>query len=169
LIRPLEIKREALDDFAEEELIQLDLDPKRRPLLYRMAEDKKHHLERNSMAGSEYFMVQLPDGTMERRQKMPLNVDPGVHSTFHLDQFTSSHTPAPPLTPVHPLSTITEAEKQGSESDGSTAAIGSGDIETVGEVRGQLILLEDFETVGEVRGQLILLEGNEETSKGIDM
>lgn len=96
-----------------------------------MAEEKRHHLE-NSIAGSEYFMVQLPDGTMERRQKMPLNVDPGVHSSFHLDQFTNPHTPGAPMTPVHaPLSTIAETEnKQESESDGVFTRAGTKGLKT---------------------------------------
>lgn len=40
----------------------------------------------DSLAGSSYFMVQLPDGSMEKRLKMPINIDPGVHSSFNLDQ-----------------------------------------------------------------------------------
>lgn len=50
-----------------------------------MAEEKRFQMERGSIAGS-YFMVQLPDGSMEKRMKMPINVDPGVHSSFNLDQ-----------------------------------------------------------------------------------
>lgn len=38
-------------------------------------------------------MVQLPDGTMERRLKLPLNVDPGVHSSFNLDQLVLPGSP----------------------------------------------------------------------------
>jgi hypothetical protein len=53
-------------------------------------------------------MVQLPDGTMERRLKMPLNVDPGVHSSFHLDQLVPGTGNS--LTPVPTLPTITEAK-----------------------------------------------------------
>lgn len=56
-----------------------------KPLLQRMAEEKRFQMERGSIAGS-YFMVQLPDGSMEKRMKMPINVDPGVHSSFNLDQ-----------------------------------------------------------------------------------
>lgn len=63
-------------------------------------------------------MVQLPDGTMERRLKMPLNVDPGVHSSFHLDQLV----PGTPITPVPTLQTITEAKtiESFSQSGGSS-------------------------------------------------
>jgi len=110
----LEIKREALDDFAEEGPVD-PRDPKRRPLLHRMAADKKQHLEKGSVGGSEYFTVQLPDGALERRQKAQLNVDPGVHSSFQLDQFQfmAPHTPVLlPGSPNHvPLSTIAEMEK----------------------------------------------------------
>lgn len=42
-------------------------------------------MERGSIGGS-YFIVQLPDGSMEKRMKMPINIDPGVHSSFNLDQ-----------------------------------------------------------------------------------
>ena len=56
-----------------------------KPLLQRMAEEKRFQLERGSIGGS-FFMVQLPDGSMEKRMKMPINVDPGVHSSFNLDQ-----------------------------------------------------------------------------------
>jgi len=65
-------------------------------------------------------MVQLPDGTMERRLKMPLNVDPGVHSSFNLDQLV----PGTPLTPVPTLPTITEAKTI--ESVSSRSGAGSG-------------------------------------------
>ncbi|XP_028165845.1 monocarboxylate transporter 12 isoform X7 [Ostrinia furnacalis] len=39
-----------------------------KPLLQRMAEEKRLQMERGSIGGS-YFMVQLPDGTMEKRLK----------------------------------------------------------------------------------------------------
>lgn len=71
------------------------------------------------VSGSAYFMVQLPDGTMERRLKMPLNVDPGVHSSFHLDQLVPGNT----LTPVPTLPTITEAKTV----TDSTTLTGEGD------------------------------------------
>ena len=57
-----------------------------KPLLQRMAEDKALQMERGSLMGSSYFMVQLPDGTYEKRLKVPVNVDPGVHSSFNLDE-----------------------------------------------------------------------------------
>lgn len=56
-----------------------------KPLLQRMADEKRFQMERGSIGGS-YFMVQLPDGSMEKRVKIPINVDPGVHSSFNLDQ-----------------------------------------------------------------------------------
>lgn len=40
-----------------------------KPLLQRMAEEKRLQMERGSIGGS-YFMVQLPDGTMEKRLKV---------------------------------------------------------------------------------------------------
>ena len=57
-----------------------------KPLLQRMEEDKAAQLERGSLMGSQYFTVQLPDGSYEKRLKVPVNVDPGVHSSFDLDE-----------------------------------------------------------------------------------
>lgn len=79
-----------------------------KPLLLRMADEKRFQMERGSIGGS-YFIVQLPDGTMEKRMKMPINIDPGVHSSFNLDQLV----PGTPITPVPTMAvlpTITEAK-----------------------------------------------------------
>lgn len=57
-----------------------------------MAEEKRFQMERGSIGGS-YFMVQLPDGSMEKRMKMPINIDPGVHSSFNLDQLVPGKIP----------------------------------------------------------------------------
>lgn len=59
-------------------------DKKHKSLMQRMYEEKKAQLERGSIGGS-FFMVQLPDGTMEKRMKLPANIDPGVHSSLALD------------------------------------------------------------------------------------
>lgn len=80
----------------------------RKPLLLRMADEKRFQMERGSIGGS-YFIVQLPDGSMEKRMKMPINIDPGVHSSFNLDQLV----PGTPITPVPTMAvlpTITEAK-----------------------------------------------------------
>ncbi|CAG9824026.1 unnamed protein product [Phaedon cochleariae] len=89
------------------------------PLLQRMAEERKLQMEQGSIGGS-YFMVQLPDGTMEKRQKQPLNIDPGVHSSLNLDQLAPG-TPITPIPTVPTLPTITEAKatEQSSGSSGS--------------------------------------------------
>ncbi|XP_026274711.1 uncharacterized protein LOC113203957 isoform X4 [Frankliniella occidentalis] len=81
-----------------------------KPLLQRMAEEKRFQMERGSIGGS-YFVVQLPDGSMEKRLKMPINIDPGVHSSFNLDQLVPG-TPVNPLPTVPTLPTITEAKVQ---------------------------------------------------------
>ncbi|KAJ1531849.1 hypothetical protein ONE63_000500 [Megalurothrips usitatus] len=81
-----------------------------KPLLQRMAEEKRYQMERGSIGGS-YFVVQLPDGSMEKRLKMPINIDPGVHSSFNLDQLVPG-TPVNPLPTVPTLPTITEAKVQ---------------------------------------------------------
>lgn len=84
-----------------------------KPLMQRMYEEKRLALERGSIGGS-YFMVQLPDGSMEKRMKMPINVDPGVHSSLNLEQLASQ---SGGLHPVATLPTITEARvHDGSES-----------------------------------------------------
>lgn len=80
-----------------------------KPLLQRMAEEKRLQMERGSIGGS-YFVVQLPDGSMEKRLKAPLNVDPGVHSSLNLEALARVPT-LPNMTgvPTVPtLPTITE-------------------------------------------------------------
>lgn len=88
-----------------------------KPLLQRMAEEKRFQMERGSIGGS-YFMVQLPDGSMEKRMKMPINVDPGVHSSFNLDQLV-------PVPTVPTLPTISEVKVQEHSSSGATSNSGS--------------------------------------------
>ncbi|XP_075975727.1 monocarboxylate transporter 9 isoform X2 [Anticarsia gemmatalis] len=89
-----------------------------KPLLQRMAEEKRLQMERGSIGGS-YFVVQLPDGTMEKRLKVnvvedsaPLNIDPGVHSSLNLEALarvpTVPNMPGVPTVPTLP--TITEAK-----------------------------------------------------------
>ncbi|XP_045498864.1 monocarboxylate transporter 4 isoform X1 [Colias croceus] len=81
-----------------------------KPLLQRMAEEKRLQMERGSIGGS-YFVVQLPDGTMEKRMKQaPLNIDPGVHSSLNLEALARVPTvPNMPNVPTVPtLPTITE-------------------------------------------------------------
>lgn len=101
--------------------------PSHKPLLLRMADEKRFQMERGSIGGS-YFIVQLPDGSMEKRMKMPINIDPGVHSSFNLDQLV----PGTPITPVPTmpvLPTITEVKapeqsgSSGNSSSGSTAEL----------------------------------------------
>ncbi|CAL8110736.1 unnamed protein product [Orchesella dallaii] len=130
LMKPLEVQVEMDDDDDDEEDVERGGGGRSKPLLQRMAEDKRHYLERGSLAGSAYFMVQLPDGTMERRMKMPLNVDPGVHSSFHLDQLVSGGgmTPVPTMAL---LPTITEAKttETGSTAGSDASREGSADPE----------------------------------------
>nr|XP_021207919.1 monocarboxylate transporter 4 isoform X1 [Bombyx mori] len=82
-----------------------------KPLLQRMAEEKRLQMERGSIGGS-YFVVQLPDGTMEKRLKAPLNIDPGVHSSLNLEAL--ARVPTVPnmhgVPTVPTLPTITEAK-----------------------------------------------------------
>lgn len=99
--------------------------PSCKPLLLRMADEKRFQMERGSIGGS-YFIVQLPDGSMEKRMKMPINIDPGVHSSFNLDQLVPG-TPITPVPTMPALPTITEAKtteqsgSSGNSSNGSTS------------------------------------------------
>lgn len=106
--------------------------PSCKPLLQRMAEEKRFQMERGSIGGS-YFMVQLPDGSMEKRLKMPINIDPGVHSSFNLDQLV----PGTPLTPVPTVPTLpTISEVKVPDHSGSSGASSSGstaDLKANGE------------------------------------
>lgn len=81
---------------------------KQKPLMQRMYEEKQLQLERGSFAGS-HFMVQLPDGTIERKLKMPLNADPGVHSSLNLE-LLAQQAGGGGLHPVSTLPTITESK-----------------------------------------------------------
>uniref|UniRef100_A0A182N5C0 Major facilitator superfamily (MFS) profile domain-containing protein n=1 Tax=Anopheles dirus TaxID=7168 RepID=A0A182N5C0_9DIPT len=86
-----------------------------KPLMQRMYEEKRLQMERGSIGGS-YFMVQLPDGTMEKRLKAPLNADPGVHSSLALDQLAQQGG----MHPVATLPTISEFKAQ--EQNGSSGS-----------------------------------------------
>ena len=106
-MRPLEIRVEPLDPCDKV------------PLLQRIAEDKKKNMEKLSFVSSDYFMVQLPDGSMEKRPKRTMNIDPGVHSVLYLDElaqsFEASAQPPPSLPPISStvdiLPTISEGGK----------------------------------------------------------
>lgn len=86
-----------------------------KPLMQRMYEEKKMQLERGSIGGS-YFMVQRADGTMEKRMKLPINTEPGVHSSLALDQMAAQG-----LHPVPTLPTITEAKVVEQQENGAAA------------------------------------------------
>lgn len=100
-----------------------------KPLLQRMAEERRIQMERGSIGGS-YFMVQLPDGTMEKRMKQPLNIDPGVHSSFNLDQLAPG-TPITPIPTVPTLPTIAEVKVQEQNGSSGNSSGGSGDVKGI--------------------------------------
>uniref|UniRef100_A0A0K8TKH4 Putative monocarboxylate transporter n=1 Tax=Tabanus bromius TaxID=304241 RepID=A0A0K8TKH4_TABBR len=94
---------------------------KEKSLLQRMYEEKRLQMERGSIGGS-YFVVQLPDGTMEKRLKLPINADPGVHSSLNLELLAAQQQSGS-IHPVSTLPTITEAKVVDSiqeESDNQT-------------------------------------------------
>lgn len=102
-----------------------------KPLLQRMADEKRMQMERGSIGGS-YFIVQLKDGSLEKRQKLPLNIDPGVHSSFNLDELVgSTGSPITPIPTMAVLPTIREVkapEQSGSSNSSSNA--GSGEFKS---------------------------------------
>uniref|UniRef100_A0A1B0B0D3 Major facilitator superfamily (MFS) profile domain-containing protein n=1 Tax=Glossina palpalis gambiensis TaxID=67801 RepID=A0A1B0B0D3_9MUSC len=108
-----------------------------KPLMQRMYEEKQMQLERGSFAGS--FMVQLPDGTMERKLKLPLNTEPGVHSSLNLELLAQQAAGMGSLQPVSTLPTITEAnmiesqnEQQQQQSSPANGKESNGQLETRG-------------------------------------
>ncbi|XP_031332551.1 monocarboxylate transporter 7 isoform X3 [Photinus pyralis] len=110
-----------------------------KPLLQRMAEERRFQMERGSIGGS-YFMVQLPDGTMEKRMKQHVNIDPGVHSSLNLDQLAPG-TPITPIPTVPTLPTIAEGKiPDGNDSrNGSALELKSNIAKNprLDEIRGQ--------------------------------
>ncbi|XP_018905157.2 uncharacterized protein [Bemisia tabaci] len=94
-----------------------------KPLLQRMADERRFQMERGSIGGS-YFIVQLPDGSMEKRLKMPINVDPGVHSSFNLDQLVAGSpiTPVPTMPVLPTISEVKAPEQSGSSNNSSSGS-----------------------------------------------
>lgn len=56
----------------------------------------------------------MPDGTTKQKLKAPINADPGVHSSFNLDQIAQNQIPN-----VATLPTITEAKAQDATGNGN--------------------------------------------------
>jgi len=102
-----------------------------KPLLQRMADEKRMQMERGSIGGS-YFIVQLKDGSLEKRQKLPLNIDPGVHSSFNLDELVNNTgspiTPIPTMAVLPTIKEVKAPEQSGSSNSSSSA--GSGELKS---------------------------------------
>lgn len=102
-----------------------------KPLLQRMADEKRMQMERGSIGGS-YFIVQLKDGSLEKRQKLPLNIDPGVHSSFNLDELVNNTgspiTPIPTMAVLPTIKEVKAPEQSGSSNSSSNA--GSGELKS---------------------------------------
>ncbi|XP_053671968.1 monocarboxylate transporter 13-like [Anopheles nili] len=96
-------------------------DDKVKPLMQRMYEEKRLQMERGSIGGS-YFMVQLPDGTMEKRLKAPLNADPGVHSSLALDQLAAQQGGIHPVATLPTISEFKTQEQNGSSGSSSESS-----------------------------------------------
>lgn len=117
-----------------------------KPLLQRMADEKRMQMERGSIGGS-YFIVQMPDGSMEKRMKLPLNIDPGVHSSFNLDQLV----PGTPITPVPTMAmlpTITEVKvpEQSGSSNNSSSGGSASDLKMEKEKKKKDVIAEEGES-----------------------
>lgn len=117
-----------------------------KPLLQRMADEKRLQMERGSIGGS-YFIVQMPDGSMEKRMKLPLNIDPGVHSSFNLDQLV----PGTPITPVPTMAmlpTITEVKvpEQSGSSNNSSSGGSASDLKIEKEKKKKDVIAEENES-----------------------
>lgn len=89
---------------------------KEKPLMQRMYEEKRLQMERGSITGS-YFTVTMPDGTVKQRLKMPINADPGVHSSLALDQLAQTQ-----LQTVPTLPTISETKVQEINGNGTPSS-----------------------------------------------
>lgn len=87
---------------------------KQKSLMQRMYEEKRLQLERGSISGS-YFTVTMPDGSVKQKLKMPLNTEPGVHSSLALDQLAQNQ-----MHPVATLPTITESKVVSYNGNGSS-------------------------------------------------
>lgn len=91
-------------------------------------------------------MVQLPDGTMERRMKTPLNIDPGVHSSLNLDQLA----PGTPITPIPTVPTLpTIAEAKVPDQSGSSGS--PSPRESVADIKVKNPRLENIQKEGRIR------------------
>ncbi|XP_022660987.1 monocarboxylate transporter 10-like isoform X4 [Varroa destructor] len=71
-----------------------------KPLMQRIWEEKTGLLRQDSIGQSQFFLVQHPDGTVERRLKAGVNTEPGLiasHSAAKLTMSASSSTVQPEI------------------------------------------------------------------------
>lgn len=131
-----------------------------------MADERRLQMERGSIGGS-YFIVQMPDGSMEKRMKLPLNIDPGVHSSFNLDQLV----PGTPITPVPTMAvlpTISEVkvpEHSGSSNNSSSGGSAS-DLKIEKEKKKTDVIKEEGESQKNSKADLTDKAKADEKAKG---
>ncbi|KAJ6217390.1 hypothetical protein RDWZM_008547 [Blomia tropicalis] len=106
LMRPLNIHAEAV--LAEEDEDQVENCELRKPLLQRIAEEKRRRLLAHS---NSQFLLMMQNGSIdmndptfnELKARLTMNTEPGVHSTLYLDQLFAQSpfptTPSPTPTP----------------------------------------------------------------------
>lgn len=103
LIKPLNIHAEAvLEEDLDTEQIQDN--EYRKPLLQRIAEEKRRRLLAHS---NSQFLLMMQNGSVdihdptfnELKERLTMNTEPGVHSTLYLDQLFNP-SPAPTPTPT---------------------------------------------------------------------
>ncbi|RZF40010.1 hypothetical protein LSTR_LSTR002413 [Laodelphax striatellus] len=106
-----------------------------KPLLQRMADEKRIQMRRGSAVSSASFSIdRMPDGTIVKRMKPPPNVDPGVHSSFELDRIV------PAASTILP--TITEVKTADQSSVTTNQNSSSTDIENEKNIENKLITEE---------------------------
>lgn len=69
-----------------------------KPLLQLMAEERMKEMQRSSITSESFFIVKLPDGSVEKRPKYRINADPGVHSSLALNEYGLSMSGLPTIT-----------------------------------------------------------------------
>lgn len=120
LMRPIDVHAETiLKEDNEVDNLQ-SLPDNRKPLLQRIAEEKRRRLLARSNSS---FLLMMQNGSIdindetfnELRARLTMNTEPGVHSTLYLDQLfqeTPAQTPTPTLHSANPSSAMLDKPHQ---------------------------------------------------------
>lgn len=119
-MRPIDVHAETiLKEDNEVDNLQ-SLPDNRKPLLQRIAEEKRRRLLARSNSS---FLLMMQNGSIdindetfnELRARLTMNTEPGVHSTLYLDQLfqeTPAQTPTPTLHSANPSSAMLDKPHQ---------------------------------------------------------